>query len=260
MLNVILYRNRANYEDETFLQKYGELLKDLNTNTFAASFYYVFFLLQRILQCCIIVFLQHHAVVQIQLLIQIAVLQLIYITYVRPYLSDWMNNLELINAAFTLLTGYNLIVFSDYTESGKVRYDGGKYLIFIVVFVCIINIASQFWESSKVVIPRLRKKYQQLKIQAYKHYMAKLKRAADLKQLREDEEQARIDELRKEMGAENPNQELFDDAPIQSRSRNDQFKQAQEVPNQPKTLLEKYFSDMPPINEVHETEENKESQ
>jgi hypothetical protein len=63
MLNVILYRNRANYEDETFLQKYGELLKDLNTNTFAASFYYVFFLLQRILQCCIIVFLQHHAVV-----------------------------------------------------------------------------------------------------------------------------------------------------------------------------------------------------
>ena len=44
--------------------------------------------------------------------------------------------------------------------------------------------------------------------------MAKLKRAADLKQLREDEEQSRIDELRKEMGAENPNQELFDDAPI----------------------------------------------
>ena len=57
LLTVLLYRNRADYKNKTFLQKYGELVKDLNTNTFAASFYYVFFLLQRILQCCIVVFL-----------------------------------------------------------------------------------------------------------------------------------------------------------------------------------------------------------
>lgn len=142
------------------------------------------------------------------------VFQLIYIGWVKPYISDRMNYLELINSSFTLLASYSLIVFSDYTDSGKVRYDGAKFLIFIVVMVVIINIASQLLTTSKVVCPTLRKKYQQLKIKAYKRYMAKLKRAADLKQLKEDEEKARIYELRSAIGVDNPIQDLFDDAPI----------------------------------------------
>jgi hypothetical protein len=41
-----------------------------------------------------------------------------------------------------------------------------------------------------------------------------LKRAADLQKLKEDEEKVKLDELRRAIGADNPIQELFDDAPI----------------------------------------------
>jgi hypothetical protein len=41
-----------------------------------------------------------------------------------------------------------------------------------------------------------------------------LKRAADLQKLKEDEEKVKLDELRRTIGADNPIQELFDDAPI----------------------------------------------
>ena len=42
---VFLYKNYAYYKDNTFQQKYGELLKDLDAKSFLASLYYILFMI-----------------------------------------------------------------------------------------------------------------------------------------------------------------------------------------------------------------------
>jgi hypothetical protein len=43
----------------------------------------------------------------------------------------------------TLFAGYSLIIFSDFTDSGKVRYDSAWNLIGLVAIVCIVNVGLQ---------------------------------------------------------------------------------------------------------------------
>jgi hypothetical protein len=59
---ICIYKNRTNYEDEEFQQKYGEILADVNPHSMGAAFFWVAFLLQRVMQVAIVIFLQNHAV------------------------------------------------------------------------------------------------------------------------------------------------------------------------------------------------------
>jgi hypothetical protein len=108
-----------------------------------AAFYWVVFMLQRATQVAFVVFLQNKAVFQVQLFIQVAVFYLIYIGWNRPFEKNSQNNLELFNCTMTLFAGYSLIIFSDFTDSGKVRYDSAWNLIVIVAIVCIVNVVIQ---------------------------------------------------------------------------------------------------------------------
>jgi hypothetical protein len=47
----------------------------------------------------------------------------------------------------TLFSGYSLIVFSDFTDNGKVRYDSAWNLIGLVAIVCIVNVGLQAKQS-----------------------------------------------------------------------------------------------------------------
>lgn len=60
--SIIIYHNRDNYENEEFLEKYGELLADVHPHSKGAAFFWVAFMLQRMAQCVIIVFLQGNSV------------------------------------------------------------------------------------------------------------------------------------------------------------------------------------------------------
>ena len=60
--SVILYKNRDDYENKEFQEKYGELLADVNPHSAGAAFFWIAFMLQRIVQIVIVVFLQGYAV------------------------------------------------------------------------------------------------------------------------------------------------------------------------------------------------------
>ena len=46
---ICLYKNRYNYEDQEFQQKYGEILADVRPHSMGAAFFWVAFMLQRII-------------------------------------------------------------------------------------------------------------------------------------------------------------------------------------------------------------------
>jgi uncharacterized membrane protein len=124
-----------------------------------AAFFWVAFMLQKVFQVAIVVFFQNHAVFQIQLFLQIAVFYIIYIGWNRPFETNSQNNLELFNCVMTLFAGYSLIIFSDFTDTGKVRYDSAWNLIGLVAIVCIVNVCLQAKQSLGVLVLYFRSNY-----------------------------------------------------------------------------------------------------
>ncbi len=157
--SVILYNNSVDYENEEFLEKYGELLADVRPHSTGAAFFWIYFMLQRVTQNSIVIFLQAHSIFQIQLFIFLSVFSVIYIGWNRPYETHQQNNLELFNCVCTLLASYNLAIFSNFTDSGKIRYQFAWYFIGIVIVVCLVNIVFQLKDSFQEVILRTKKKY-----------------------------------------------------------------------------------------------------
>ena len=162
--SICIYKNQQNYEDEQFQQKYGEILADINPHSIGAAFFWVAFMLQRVLQVAIVIFLQNHAVFQIQLFLQVSIFYLIYIGWNRPYETKSQNNLELFNCTMTLFSGYSLIIFSDFTDIGKVRYDSAWNLIGLVAIVCLVNVVLQAKQSIGELVLYFRSNYPSWKL------------------------------------------------------------------------------------------------
>ena len=64
----------------------------------------------------------------------------------------------------TLFAGYSLIIFSDFTDSGKVRYDSAWNLIGIVAIVCIVNVGLQAKQSISETVLYCRTNYPRWKL------------------------------------------------------------------------------------------------
>ena len=64
----------------------------------------------------------------------------------------------------TLFAGYSLIIFSDFTDTGKVRYDSAWNLIGIVAIVCIVNVGLQAKKSISETVLYFRMNYPRWKL------------------------------------------------------------------------------------------------
>ena len=77
---------------------------------------------------------------------------MIYTGYMRPYETRLANNLELVNETFIILCSYFLVIFSAFLSDAEARYISGWYLVGLVVFLVILNLAAiQFKGISHIV-------------------------------------------------------------------------------------------------------------
>ena len=60
--SICIYKNRTNYEDEEFQEKYGEILADVHPHSVGAASFWVVFMLQRVVHVTIVIFLQDRVV------------------------------------------------------------------------------------------------------------------------------------------------------------------------------------------------------
>lgn len=81
---------------------------------------------------------------------------MIFVGWVRPFTSNALNTLELVNSAVTLCVGYFLIIFTDFLPNSQVRYSSAWALIAIVVAMIVVNIAVQLKLSAKEIYKALR--------------------------------------------------------------------------------------------------------
>ena len=84
-----------------------------------------------------------------------------------------MNNLELVNSVITLIAGYSLVVFSDFTDSGEARYRYAWSLILLVIILCILNIGVQIKTNTRKSIKAGKKKFKNKKDKMTKEYLTK---------------------------------------------------------------------------------------
>jgi|LauGreDrversion4_2_1035121.scaffolds.fasta_scaffold65978_2 hypothetical protein len=67
-------------------------------------------------------------------------LHLIYLVLYKPYEEPALNRSEIFNEICVLLTGYQLIVYSDFVKSEKMKSSFGYWMIGTVIFNFGVNI------------------------------------------------------------------------------------------------------------------------
>ena len=83
---------------------------------------------------------------------------LIYNGYFRPFVLPFINNLDFINEALTLICSYSLCMFSAFVPEARSRHICGWQLVGLVGFMIAINLAIIIFTTIKSSIRRCRLK------------------------------------------------------------------------------------------------------
>jgi hypothetical protein len=145
------------------LAKVGNLVKGVKfSRNKWAKYYYPIFMVRRLLFVFIVMFIPFDSCLQMQALIFMSILYIIWYVGVWPHLERVEACLEVFNEVLMQLLFYHLMVFSDfYTGEGRVSlklYASYSFvaILGIIILVNLIYVLIQmFWQIKKAL--RLRK-------------------------------------------------------------------------------------------------------
>ena len=66
--------------------------------------------------------------------------QMIYVGWVMPFETSFMNQLELLNISVTLFASYFLLTFTPFVYSNRVKYNISWVLISVIALAIAVNI------------------------------------------------------------------------------------------------------------------------
>ena len=170
-------------------QTVTEIFKGFKLN-FPSLLFYLFFILRRQAMVAVLIFLPTNGLLQSMVHILCSACILIYAIAYIPYESDLLNFQEICNESFTLLSAYNMILFTDFIADDATVLNTGKNLknklglsfLAIIGTNLFINLAIIVREVLQVQIKRFR--YQKIKIltlQLNERRAAQIKKDRELK-------------------------------------------------------------------------------
>ncbi len=173
-------------------QTVTEIFKGFKLN-FPSLLFYLFFILRRQAMVAVLIFLPTNGLLQSMVHILCSACILIYAIAYIPYESDLLNFQEICNESFTLLSAYNMILFTDFIADDATVLNTGKNLknklglsfLAIIGTNLFINLAIIVREVLQVQIKRFR--YQKIKIltlQLNERRAAQIKKDRELKNQR----------------------------------------------------------------------------
>ena len=173
-------------------QTVTEIFKGFKLN-FPSLLFYLFFILRRQAMVAVLIFLPTNGLLQSMVHILCSACILIYAIAYIPYESDLLNFQEICNESFTLLSAYNMLLFTDFIADDATVLNTGKNLknklglsfLAIIGTNLFINLALIVREVLQVQIKRFR--YQKIKIltlQLNERRAAQIKKDRELKNQR----------------------------------------------------------------------------
>eukprot|EP00347_Sterkiella_histriomuscorum_P017396 403349537 len=101
--------------------------------------------------------------IQLQALIFMSMLLMMYLKFIKPFESSLMNLMEFINEGCILTVAYNLTLFTDYQPDPDRQYQIGWVLITVTVFDMLLNILVMLYQAIKNFKTKLRQLIQKCK-------------------------------------------------------------------------------------------------
>jgi hypothetical protein len=125
-------------------------------------------MLRRLWITFLVTIIKQDSYLQVQLIILNSALMLAYITYVKPFESTLLNNLEIFNELSILFATYHLLCFTQFVSDPEAQYTMGWSLIWVTVLNIAVNICIMTY-TSLGNLKLLFKKYKQM----YKVWIAR---------------------------------------------------------------------------------------
>ena len=82
---------------------------------------------------------------QVRTYIVITVIKMVYLLHVKPYIHPVMLYQEFLNEITVLLSGYILLMYSDYVKDAETRYNLGWLKISLIGLNLIVNFSFMFY-------------------------------------------------------------------------------------------------------------------
>jgi hypothetical protein len=118
--------------------------------------YYTIFLIRRIIFVSIPTFFYMFPFYQVQILIFLTSLYIIFYAGSKPHIYKSRRWIEVFNEVWIMMMNYHLIAFSDFNRSNLTQYLAGYSYIFNIGFIVAVNLVVMIYKMIQKFI-RLRK-------------------------------------------------------------------------------------------------------
>jgi len=112
-----LVKNRGKLNQPENKQKFSSLYEGLEKQNVWGLYFTFLFLFKRLIIAVVVVFLQGMPWLQIQIVVFMLSLDIIYTGYLQPFNKKFSNRMEIINNVFIMLCSYYLFLFTAFVPS-----------------------------------------------------------------------------------------------------------------------------------------------
>jgi len=146
--------------DTPALQRFQSFYNCIRFDSRLALLFTPLFLMRRLIVVMAAVFMPVKSGYHCQFFIFLSIAMLAYLVFVRPFATRIMNILEIINEAVVLITGYHLILFSDYVADIDFKQKAGFSFIAILSACILLNWSFLFIQTVLTIFKSVKAKCQ----------------------------------------------------------------------------------------------------
>lgn len=150
-------------EDEKIKKRISNLYQKIGTDNKWKLLYYPLFLWRRVVFVIIPTFLYLYPAFQVQFLLFMTSLYLIYFASQRPHKDRHRAQIETFNEVMIMITNYHMVCFSNFNPEMEAQFAMGYSFITCILLVVIVNILAMAKETiSNIKASKLLKRRQTL--------------------------------------------------------------------------------------------------
>ena len=101
--------------------------------------YYILFSLRRLIFCALAFYCTHLSVFQVQVLMYINILTLLYVGGVKPFETRFKNRIEMFNELCICILTIQMCLFTDFVGSKAAQFDAGWQMVGMMAFNMFCN-------------------------------------------------------------------------------------------------------------------------
>jgi hypothetical protein len=129
----------SKFQEKKFNRKYGAMFDQMRPGRKIYLLYYVLFSLRRLIFCALAFYCTHLSFFQVQMLMYLNLLVLLYVGGVKPFETRFKNRIEMFNELCICLLTIQMCLFTDFVGGKEAQFDAGWQMVGVMGFNMLSN-------------------------------------------------------------------------------------------------------------------------